>query len=52
LHGDCWNIPGNVEHSAKIIEDAIAVEVFSPVHKDYLPDNLFIIEYKFAEKIS
>jgi len=38
--GDCWNIPGDVEHSAEIIEDAIAVEVFSPVRKDYLPDNL------------
>jgi len=38
--GDCWSIPGNVEHAAEIIEDAIAVEVFSPVRKDYLPDNL------------
>jgi quercetin dioxygenase-like cupin family protein len=38
--GDCWNIPGNVEHAAEIIEDAIAMEVFSPVRKDYLPDKL------------
>ena len=38
--GDSWSIPGNVEHSAEIIEDSIAVEVFSPVRKDYLPDNL------------
>ena len=38
--GDSWSIPGDVEHSAEIIEDSIAVEVFSPVRKDYLPDNL------------
>ncbi|MBL7181363.1 MAG: cupin domain-containing protein [Pseudomonadota bacterium] len=35
--GDCWSIPGNVDHAAKIIEDSIAVEVFSPVREDYLP---------------
>lgn len=35
--GDSWNIPGNVEHGAKTIEDAIAIEVFSPVREDYLP---------------
>jgi quercetin dioxygenase-like cupin family protein len=38
--GDSWSIPGDVEHSAEIIEDSIAIEVFSPVRKDYLPDNL------------
>ena len=35
--GDCWCIEGNVEHSAEILEDSIAVEVFSPVREDYLP---------------
>lgn len=35
--GDSWCIPGNVEHGADIIEDAVAVEVFSPVREDYLP---------------
>ena len=35
--GDSWCIPGNVEHGAEIIEDAVAIEVFSPVRKDYLP---------------
>lgn len=35
--GDSWVIPGNVEHSAKIIEDSVAAEVFSPVREDYLP---------------
>ena len=36
--GDSWCIPGNTEHSAKIIVDSTAVEVFSPVRKDYLPE--------------
>jgi quercetin dioxygenase-like cupin family protein len=35
--GDSWCIPGGATHSAKIHEDAVAVEVFAPVRKDYLP---------------
>ncbi|MFZ5649150.1 MAG: cupin domain-containing protein [Bacillota bacterium] len=35
--GDSWTIPGNARHRAKIIEDSVAVEVFSPVREDYLP---------------
>ena len=35
--GDCWCIPGGVEHGAQILEDSVAVEVFSPVRGDYLP---------------
>ena len=35
--GDSWCIPGNIEHGAHILEDAVAIEVFSPVRKDYLP---------------
>jgi quercetin dioxygenase-like cupin family protein len=35
--GDCWCIPENVEHSAEILEDAVAFEVFSPIREDYLP---------------
>ena len=34
--GDSWCIPGNTLHSAEIIEDSVAVEVFSPVREDYL----------------
>jgi quercetin dioxygenase-like cupin family protein len=34
--GDSWSIKGNVEHSAEIIIDSIALEVFSPVREDYL----------------
>ena len=37
MPGDSWCIPGGVEHGAKIIEDSIALEVFSPVREDYLP---------------
>ncbi len=35
--GDSWCIPGGVEHGADILEDSVAVEVFSPVREDYLP---------------
>lgn len=35
--GDSWTIPGNVEHKAMVIEDSVAVEVFTPVREDYLP---------------
>jgi len=35
--GDSWCIPGGATHSAKIHEDAVAVEVFAPVREDYLP---------------
>ena len=35
--GDAWCIPANVDHGAHALEDAMAVEVFSPVREDYLP---------------
>ena len=35
--GDCWCIEGGVEHGATILEDSVAIEVFSPVRQDYLP---------------
>lgn len=37
--GDSWCIPANVEHGADIIVDSVAIEVFSPVRKDYLPQS-------------
>jgi len=37
--GDAWCIPLNVEHGAQVLEDSIAVEVFSPVREDYLPKS-------------
>jgi quercetin dioxygenase-like cupin family protein len=35
--GDSWCIAGGVEHGATILEDSVAVEVFSPVRDDLLP---------------
>lgn len=37
--GDSWCVPSNMEHSAEILKDSVAVEVFSPVREEYLPDN-------------
>lgn len=34
--GDSWSIPGDVEHKAEILENSVAIEVFSPVREDYL----------------
>ena len=38
--GDSWNVPGDVRHRAEILADTVAIEVFSPVREDYLPENL------------
>jgi quercetin dioxygenase-like cupin family protein len=35
--GDSWCIPGGVPHGAEVLEDAVAVEVFSPVREDFVP---------------
>jgi quercetin dioxygenase-like cupin family protein len=35
--GDAWCVPGNIPHGAEVLEDAVAIEVFSPVREDYLP---------------
>ena len=37
--GDSWCIPGNVEHYGETLNDSVAIEVFSPVREDYLPDG-------------
>jgi quercetin dioxygenase-like cupin family protein len=34
--GDAWCIPGGVVHCAEALEAAVAVEVFSPVRRDYV----------------
>lgn len=36
--GDSWCIPSGVAHGATILENSVAVEVFSPVREDYLPE--------------
>lgn len=38
--GDSWCIAGNLEHNAVILEDTVAIEVFSPVREDYLPKQV------------
>lgn len=35
--GDSWCVSSGVEHGAQIVEDSVAIEVFSPVREDYLP---------------
>ena len=35
--GDSWCIPMNTQHGAEILEDSVAIEIFSPVRQDYLP---------------
>jgi quercetin dioxygenase-like cupin family protein len=34
--GDSWCIGSDVLHSARAVEDSVAVEMFSPVREDYL----------------
>jgi quercetin dioxygenase-like cupin family protein len=34
--GDSWSIAKDVMHRAEILEDSVAIEVFSPVREDYL----------------
>ncbi len=34
--GDSWCIAGDTEHNAVIVEDSVAIEVFSPIRKEYL----------------
>ena len=37
--GDSWCIPGQVEHFGEVLADSVALEVFSPIRDDYLPDG-------------
>jgi quercetin dioxygenase-like cupin family protein len=34
--GSSWSIAADVEHAAEVLEDAVVIEVFSPVREDYL----------------
>jgi quercetin dioxygenase-like cupin family protein len=34
--GDSWCIAKDLPHRAEILEDSVAIEVFSPVREDYL----------------
>ncbi len=33
--GESWCIPSNVQHRVDILEDSVAVEVFSPLREEY-----------------
>ena len=37
--GDSWCIPMDVNHGVEILEDSVAIEIFSPVREDYLPKD-------------
>lgn len=34
--GGSWVVPGDVEHSARAIEDSLMLEVFSPVRTEFI----------------
>ncbi|OPY19891.1 MAG: Cupin domain protein [Methanomethylovorans sp. PtaU1.Bin093] len=36
ISGDSWNIPGGVSHYAEVLEDSVAIEVFSPRRDEYI----------------
>jgi quercetin dioxygenase-like cupin family protein len=36
VSGDSWNVAKDLIHRAEILEDSVAIEVFSPVREDYL----------------
>lgn len=33
--GDSWCVPGGVEHEVEVLEDTIAIDVFSPPREEY-----------------
>lgn len=34
--GDSWVIPSNIPHEVLVLEESVAVEVFSPVREEYI----------------
>ena len=34
--GDSWNVPSGTKHKADVLEDAVAIEVFTPCRQEYL----------------
>jgi len=34
MPGDSWSVPSNSKHKAEILEDSVAIEVFSPARDD------------------
>jgi len=35
--GDGWCLPPGTPHGVEVLEEAVVIEVFSPVREDYLP---------------
>ncbi len=33
--GDSWCVPGGVEHEVEVLEDTIAIDIFSPPREEY-----------------
>jgi quercetin dioxygenase-like cupin family protein len=33
--GDSWSVPGDVEHEVEVLEDSVAIDVFSPPRDEY-----------------
>jgi quercetin dioxygenase-like cupin family protein len=33
--GDCFLVPGNVEHQASALEDSEVLDIFTPMREDY-----------------
>jgi quercetin dioxygenase-like cupin family protein len=36
MPGDSWSVPSNSKHKAEIIEDSVAIEIFSPCRENYI----------------
>jgi quercetin dioxygenase-like cupin family protein len=34
--GDSWNVPSGAKHKADVLEDVVAIEVFTPCRQEYL----------------
>lgn len=43
--GDSWLAPGGVEHTLTVLEDCVAVDIFSPPREDYLANIPMDPEY-------
>jgi quercetin dioxygenase-like cupin family protein len=33
--GDSWCVPGGIEHEVQVLEDTIAIDIFSPPREEY-----------------
>lgn len=33
--GDSWSVPGNIDHEVEVLEESVAIDVFSPPRDEY-----------------